>query len=135
MDMSILSDTDGSIVLLQNVIHNSVPVDGVYTYFFINRSLFDSALNTGDSSVMLVKADNGDVVYCNRDYNGLDLSDKKYIKYERRAGKLTLSYYADRSVHFAPVRSIFRIIIINIILILLVEACLFLSCFRKTTCP
>ena len=95
MDMSILSDTDGSIVLLQNVILNSVPVDGVYTYFFINRSLFDSTLNTGDGSVMLVKADNGEVVYCNRDYNGLNLSDKKYIKYERRAGKLTLSYYAD----------------------------------------
>ena len=135
MDMSILSDTDGSIVLLQNVIHNSVPVDGVYTYFFINRSLFDSALNTGDGSVMLVKADNGEVVYCNRDYNGLDLSDKKYIKYERRAGKLTLSYYADRSVHFAPVRSIFKIIIINIILILLVGSVLVFVLLQKNYMP
>lgn len=137
-EMHILNDNEGNVVLLQNIVYNSAPVDGVYTYFIIYKELFDSMLNEIESvgnSVLLIKSDKGEVVYCNKEYETLELNDDKFIEYSRRAGKLSLTYYADKAVHHAPVNSILRIIIINIILILLVGSILVYALLYKNYMP
>lgn len=118
-DISVMKNNEGDIVLLQHIMSNAVAVENAYTYFFIQKELFDSMIHTanydGNKNILVLRSHDDNIVYC----SDPDLTDiennSRYILYSRRCGALTLSYYVDKTMYYGPIKSVAYTIVIDVI--------------------
>ena len=138
-DISVMKNNEGDVVLLQNIVYNSIPVENAYTYFFIKRELFDKMVRDenreGYNNILVLQSEDNNMVYCSEP-ECVDIENsKRHIKYSRKCGNLLLSYYADKKMYSAPVNSIIFTIVINIICIIVAGAILIFILLRNNYKP